>query len=354
VGTLITVGSFLVVIIVLVLGHELGHFLTAKWKKVRVLEFGIFYPPRLLSITRGGTIYSFNALPLGGFVRLAGEEDPSVKDSLASKSIGTRALVLSAGSIMNLLLPVVFFAIGFMVPYQTVVGPVVVQEVLANSPAEMAGIRPGDTILTIAGKMVDNSNDITRDIQLNLGKRTEFRLERSDGTQAAVTVVPRWRPPEGEGAVGISVNMTSAEVFTRHYPFWRAIPMAVTSSIDTFVLFKNGIILMILGTAPVQFAGPVGIAEITGQVARAGIGPLLQFAAFLSMNLGIFNIFPLPFLDGGRLAFVALEWIRRGKRVPARVEGLVHLVGLGLLLLFFVAITYQDIVRIVTGGTLGG
>jgi len=354
VDALIAIGSFLAVIIVLVMGHELGHFLTAKWRGVRVIEFGLFFPPRLFSIKRGDTIYSINAIPLGGFVKLAGEEDPNVPGSLASKSIATRLLVLSAGSVVNLLLPVVFFAIAYMIPFQTVVGEVVVQDVLAGSPAGTAGIRAGDTIIAINGKTLDNSGDVTRYIQLNLGNQTDLLVKHSDGTQEEVTLVPRWRRPEGEGAVGISVNMTDASVVTRDYPFWRAIPMGVTESIDTFVLFKNGIILMIIGTEPAQFAGPVGIAQLTGEVARAGINPLLRFAAFLSMNLGIINIFPLPAFDGGRLAFVLLEWIRRGKRIPAKVEGIVHLVGFGLIILFFVAITYQDIARIVTGGTLGG
>ncbi len=350
----ISVVSFLIVIIVLVMGHELGHFLTAKWRGVRVIEFGLFFPPRLVGIKRGDTVYSINAIPLGGFVKLAGEEDPKVAGSLASKSIATRLLVLSAGSIMNLLLPVVFFAIAFMIPAQNLVGNVIVTDVLPGSPAAVAGIQPGDTILSIDGRRLDNAADVSRDIQLNLGNHTDFLLQHSNGTEETVNLVPRWRPPKGEGAVGISVNTTDAQVVRQSYPFWRAIPMGVTWSIDTFVLFKNGIIGMIVGTTPVQFAGPVGIAQLTGEVARAGISPLLQFAAFLSMNLGIFNIFPLPAFDGGRLAFVVLEWIRRGKRVPAKVEGLVHLVGFGLIILFFVAITYQDIARIVTGGTLGG
>ncbi len=349
----ISVVSFLIVIVVLVMAHEMGHFFTAKLRHVKVLEFGVFMKPRIFAIKRGETEYSLNWIPIGGFVNLAGENDPDVANGLGQKSIGTRLLVLSAGSIVNLLLPVVLFAIAFMIPFQTVKGNVVVTEVLPNSPAAMAGIRAGDTLLAMDGRTLDNSSDVVRDIQLNLGKSTDILLQHSDGTKQTVTVVPRWRPPAGQGAVGFSVNTTDMAVITQSYPFWRAIPMGVTWSIDTFVLFKNGIIGMITGTTPVEFAGPVGIAQLTGEVARAGISPLLQFAAFLSMNLGIFNIFPLPAFDGGRIAFVLLEWVRRGKRVPAKVEGYVHLVGFGLIILFFIAITYQDIARIVTGGTLG-
>jgi regulator of sigma E protease len=128
--------------------------------------------------------------------------------------------------------------------------------------------------------------------------------------------------------------------------------MGVVECIETFVLFKNGIISMFVGTAPAVVTGPVGIAQLTGEVAKAGLSPLLEFAAFLSINLGIINILPLPALDGGRFAFVLLEWVRRGKRVPARVEGFIHMVGFALLIAFVVAVTYGDIIRIISGGSL--
>ncbi len=128
--------------------------------------------------------------------------------------------------------------------------------------------------------------------------------------------------------------------------------MGVNACIETFILFKNGIVSMIIGTTPVALAGPVGIAQMTGEIAKAGISPLLEFAAFLSINLAIINLFPLPALDGGRVVFVLLEWVRRGKRITPKTEGLVHLIGFGLLMVFFLAITYQDIIRIVSGESL--
>ena len=123
-------------------------------------------------------------------------------------------------------------------------------------------------------------------------------------------------------------------------------------SIDTFVLFKNGIIGMLIGTEPAVVTGPVGIAQITGEVAKAGVSPLLEFAAFLSINLGIINILPLPALDGGRIAFVLLEWVRRGKKISPKTEGLVHLVGFAMLIALALAVTYQDIIRIIAGESL--
>ena len=128
--------------------------------------------------------------------------------------------------------------------------------------------------------------------------------------------------------------------------------MGVGACIETFVLFKNGIVSMIIGAVPAEVTGPVGIAQLTGEVAKAGISPLLEFAAFISINFGIINLFPLPALDGGRIAFVLLEAVRRGKRIAPKTEGLVHLIGFALLIVFFLAITYQDIMRIVSGESI--
>ncbi len=285
-------------------------------------------------------------------MKLAGEEDPTVKGSLAGKSIATRLLVLSSGALMNIILPFLLFSIAFMVPHQAIEGQVMIEDVAPNSPAAMAGIRPGDTLIAVNGKTVNYAGELSREIQLNLGNPIRIELKHTDGTTETVQVTPRWRPPEGQGAVGVLTRTENARLIRESLPFWKAIPKGVVSCFETFVLFKNGIISMVIGTTAAQFTGPVGIAQMTGQVASAGISPLFEFAAFLSINLAIFNIFPLPGLDGGRIAFVFLEWVRRGKRIPARIEGMVHLGGFALLILFFVAITYQDIARIVTGGSL--
>jgi regulator of sigma E protease len=356
VEVVITIVSFLAVIVVLILAHELGHFITAKASGVGVIEFGLGFPPRLVGIRRGGTLYSLNLIPLGGFVKLAGEEDPSVPGGLASKSRKTRLLVLAAGSLMNLLLPIVLFSIAFMVPHDLVMEPLVVKAVAPDSPAANAGIEPGDTLLGINGRLINNFGEFQRYVYLNLGKEITVLVEHSNATTEEVQVIPRWKPPEGEGAIGIErdidVALSNRTIVSQHEPFWRAIPMGARECIETFILFKDGIVSMIIGAAPAEVAGPVGIAQITGEVAKAGISPLLEFAAFLSINLGIINIFPLPALDGGRIAFVVLEWIRRGKRIPARTEGMIHLIGFALLMAFFVAITYQDIIRIISGGSL--
>ena len=349
---LITLVSFLGVLVVLILAHEVGHFVTAKASGVKVEEFGIGFPPRLVSIKKGETRYSLNMVPLGGFVKMAGEEDPKVPGSLASKGIGTRLLVLSSGSLMNFLLPLLLFSVAFMVPHDVVSGQVLVEEVASSSPAVQAGIVPGDIIFSVEGKPVYSVGDLQRYIQLNLGREISLGVKHEDSSTDDFQIIPRWRPPEGQGAIGVAVRTLSPTVIRQHYPFWQAIPMGVGECIETFVLFKNGIISMFVGTAPAVVTGPIGIAQLTGEVAKAGLSPLLEFAAFLSINLAIINILPLPALDGGRLVFVLLEWMRRGKRVPARVEGFIHMVGFALLITLVMAVTYQDIIRIISGESL--
>ena len=349
---LITVIAFLGVLVVLIIAHELGHFFTAKASGVTVEEFGLGFPPRLVSIKRGGTRYSLNAVPLGGFVKMAGEEDPKVPGSLASKRIGTRLLVLSSGSLMNFLLPLLLFSVAFMVPHNMVFGQVLVEEVAPASPAERAGIEPGDTLLEVNGNPIHNVGDLQRHVQLNLGREISILVQHGDATTEEVQLIPRWRPPERQGAIGVAIRTLSPTIVRQSYPFWQAIPMGVGDCIQTFTLFKNGIISMIIGTAPTVVAGPVGIAQLTGEVAQAGLSPLLEFAAFLSINLAIINLLPLPALDGGRIVFVLLEWVRRGKRVLPKTEGMIHLIGFAMLIAFLLAITYQDIIRIISGESL--
>ncbi len=354
--TLISAISFLVVILVLVMAHEVGHFVTAKASGVRVDEFGLGFPPRLLAIRRGETTYSLNLVPLGGFVKMAGEEDPKIQHSLASKSIGTRILVLGAGSLMNFLLPLLLFSGALMVPHSVLTETVVVNRVAPDSPAVRAGLRAGDTILSINRKPITNSSDLHRNIQLNLGREIPIVVQHSDSTRETVKVIPRWQPPAGQGAIGIEINPEAAQasrtITRRSEPFWKAIPLGITACIETFILFKNGIVGMFIGSVPMAVTGPVGIAQLTGEIARIGISPLMEFAAFLSINLAIVNIFPLPALDGGRIAFVLLEWVRGGKRISPKTEGLVHLIGFVMIIVFALAITYQDIMRIVAGEAL--
>jgi len=349
---ILTIVVGIVVLSVLIIVHELGHFITAKATGCWVEEFGVGFPPRLYGKKWGETIYSINWIPFGGFNKISGEVDPTVPRALAARGYGVRLLVIGGGILMNLILPFVLFAVAYMVPHDILQGQVVVEEVSPNSPAEMAGIMAGDTVLSVNDRPVRSVGDLARGVQLHLGAEITISVEHADTTTETVSLVPRWRPPEGQGAIGTLSSTENPEIVSESYPFWRAIPIGARSCIETLVLYKNGIVGMIMGTIPFIPAGPVGIVQVTGEVAHTGISPVLELAAFISIAIAITQIIPFPALDGGRIVFILLEWIRRGKRVSHRVEGVVHSVGFMILLGLMVLITYQDIIRWVSGESL--
>jgi regulator of sigma E protease len=348
----LTIVSFIGILILLVFAHEFGHFITAKLARVKVEEFGIGFPPRIISFRRGETTYSINAIPLGGFTKMVGEEDPTLPGSLASKSIPVRILVLSAGSLMNILLPILLFSISFMIPHNMILEKVQVQEVAPGSPAQMAGIEPGDTILAINGHTIRNRSDVGYFIQLYLGSQVNILLQSDELPPKEVSLKPRWNPPEGQGATGINIIGLDSTTVRQSDPIWKAVPSSIVHCWEILVLFRNEVVGWFIGGTPPQVTGPIGIAEITGQIAKAGISPLLEFAALISINLAVINIFPFPGLDGGRLIFVALEWVRRGKRISPKREGLVHLIGFAVLMLLIIVVSYFDITHIIQGESI--
>jgi regulator of sigma E protease len=350
----LTIVVGILVLSVLIIAHELGHFITAKATGCWVKEFGIGFKPRLWGKKLGDTIYSINWIPFGGFNDISGEVDPTQPRALAARPYWVRLLVLGGGMLMNLILPFVLMAIAYMIPHDVVQGQVVVQEVSVNSPAEQAGIIPGDTILMINNTPVDNVGVLSREIQLNLGAEVTFEIQHADATTEIVTAVPRWKPPAGDGAVGILSQTMNATITSESMPFWQAIPEGAVSVWQTIVLYKNGIIEMITGAVPFTPAGPVGIVQVTGEVAHAGVSPVLELTAFISIAIALTQLIPFPALDGSRMLFVIVEWLRRGKRISPRVEGIVHSVGFIILLAFMLVITYQDLARWISGGSLLG
>jgi regulator of sigma E protease len=261
-------------------------------------------------------LYSVNWLPLGGFVRLAGESNPSVPRSLASKGTGPRAVVLAAGSFMNAVLPIVLFTIMFMIPQDVAVGNVVVTEVVPGSPAAAAGVQAGDIILQADGEKIETAPDLIRAISLNAGSEMQWLVERG-GDQEAIRVTPRLNPPPNEGATGIGIDLINVRVETRSDPPWTAAGRAFTNTWEMLVLLKQEVSSWISGDRSPELSGPIGIAQITGEVTQeGGLHGWLVLVILFSINLAILNILPIPMLDGGRLLFVAIEWARRGKRIP--------------------------------------
>jgi regulator of sigma E protease len=344
---LVTILIFLAILGLLLFVHELGHFITAKLSHVQVDEFAFGFPPRLVSKQRGETRYSINAIPLGGYCKMLGEEDPSQPKSFASKRARTRLLILCAGSLMNALLPLLLFSVAFMIPQHVDVGDVTVMEVAQGSPAADAGLQQGDIIRSFNGHKITNGGDLLYQIQLNLGSSVNMVVERG-GELRTVSLVPRWKPPEGQGPTGISTDLKNVSQTSESYAPWKAVPKAFTTYKETVQLFKNEVESWFKGRHP-EVSGPVGIADLTGQVAKGGPSPLFSFTAILSINLAIVNMLPIPGLDGGRIFFVLLEKLRGGKRISPQKEGMVHLIGFVILILFIVMISYFDITRIVSG-----
>ncbi|MEK7815007.1 MAG: site-2 protease family protein, partial [Chloroflexota bacterium] len=209
-------------------------------------------------------LYSLNWMPLGGFVRLAGESNPAVPRSLAGKGTGTRFLVLAAGPFMNAVLPLLLFAILFMVPQNVQLGQVIVAEVAADSPAAAAGVKAGDIIVRAGGRKIENQADLVRTINLQLGSDMEWVIDRN-GEQRAVRVIPRDNPPPGQGPTGVRIDLVNARVERRSDPPWVAVPRAFTETGQMLVLLKREVSSWIAGERAPQLIGPVGLVQVTGE-----------------------------------------------------------------------------------------
>lgn len=378
---------FLAMLVVLVVIHEFGHFLAAKAFGIKVLEFGIGFPPRAWTfLRRGETEYTLNWLPIGGFVRLLGEEDPSDPRSLAAQAAWKRLVVMSAGVVMNLVTAIVLLAVGFMVPRERALTMVQIIEVAPGSPAAEAriegtmrdgstpaqGLQPGDLVLEVEGREVRNPSELVYANRLNLGETQRWVINRAGSTLTAY-VYARWNPPPGQGPTGIRIGAPSVCSFDAEgnptncqllYPYsekvwdwpWVAFPKAVASLGETFRLTINEIRVLVAGSSGASlsqgqpaFTGPVGIAETTGNIIdEQGWRPLIELAALLSLNLAIFNALPIPMLDGGRMLFVFIEILRGGRRIAPEKEALVHFMGFALLLFGVLIVTYFDIARLLS------
>jgi len=356
---LLTIVSFVLVMGVIVFVHELGHFLVAKRNHIVVEEFGFGYPPRVLKLfERDGTIYSINAIPFGGFCRMRGEDDPSLTGSFASASKRARAATLIAGPAMNFLLAFILFgalALTQGVPDAGRPGAVV-KSIVPDSPAGLAGLQQGDRIIAVDQQAIVTLEDLQRLTGARLGALTVYTLVRGEGGGGTpqtieLTMTPRVNPPQGQGALGIGIEQA-----IRRAKVWEAASTGVQTvgqiMYMTFAIPAN----LIREGKPLSdagFMGPVGIAVTTGEVvreARDSQSPavLIYFMALLSTALGLTNLLPLPALDGGRLLFIGVEAIR-GRRIEPAQEGMVHLIGFGLLLLLVGLLTVKEIGSLING-----
>lgn len=373
-----TIILFLIILSVLVFVHEWGHFTSARRNGMKVDEFGFGFPPRFggiiwdeekgrwrfvfgnKDVRSEHTIYSINWIPLGGFVRIKGEDGSGREDSdsFASKSPLSRLEVLAAGVFMNFVLAWVLLSVVFMVGAREEISDeqaakegasVVISGVLPNSPAEAMMLKMGDEVISVRSqdgpmrpiKMTKELQDV---IGKNKGKEISLQIKRGKEI-VELRGTPRKEYPKNEGALGIQM----AQVSVVQYP-WYAAPwkgLVTTFNLTGAILAAFGgmiVSLVTLQGAPADIAGPVGIAYLTKQVSEMGLSSVLQFAALLSINLGIINILPIPALDGGRIFFVIIE-VLKGSPVNRRFEQMLHTAGFIALLLLMVLVTFHDFAK---------
>ncbi len=343
-------GGFIVVLTPVVLIHEFGHFIAAKLSNIRVEEFGFGLPPRALKLAeRNGTIYSLNWIPLGGFVRPSGEDDPTVPGGFAGASKRARLFVLSAGAGANFLAAIAIFWIAL------VLGPpaVAVGEVHPESPAMLAGLMVDDVILEVNGVRAESGGVLRDVVDENAGSPINLLIIR-DGEEIVVTLVPR-QPGEfnnsTDGPIGISLKAATNGTRISRPPLEAAVD-SLDFMWDNITLYASLPGMLISGEISAQEARPVsvvGISQIAGRAAEnsaasRNLYPILTMAAFINIALGLTNLLPIPALDGGRILFVLIEAVR-GRRVEPERESMVHIIGMLVLLGLMAVMIFQDIVN---------
>lgn len=367
---LITVVAFILILSVLVLIHELGHFLVAKKLGIKVEEFGFGFPPRVWGIKRGETLYSINLLPVGGFVKLFGEDSAGggsiskshVKGQLSNvndlhraffaRPVWQRFTVVIAGVVMNFLLAVIlisyiFSTTGVGVP----TSKVHITEVLPNSPAAAAGIQKQDLVAAVNNTKISSNKQFIQIIEQNEGKPVTLTIKRGEQEQN-ITLTPRKDFPKGQGPVGIGISDTQV----LKYPWYKAPFFGTIEAFKFSWIILSGLgdmvtNIVLQGKQPQGVAGPIGVAQLTGQAVSYGPTATLWFTALLSINLAVLNVLPIPALDGGRLFFIVIEAVAR-RKVNAKYEGYAHAAGLIILLGLMAFITIFDVLRISSGQSL--
>ncbi|MFH1833341.1 MAG: M50 family metallopeptidase [Candidatus Levyibacteriota bacterium] len=395
---IITAVVFLVILSILVLIHEFGHFFVAKKLGIKVEEFGFGLPPRAFGIKKGETIYSINWLPIGGFVKLYGEDEagsgrPGIKNqelriknkdrAFFARPVGQRAVIVVAGVFMNTVLAaVIFYAFLFISDFKTQLpllgdhkffavsqtnsSDIIIADVAKNSPAEIAGIKSFSKILSINGQKVNDVNYFAEIISKNKGKEiTVAWQDAKNNKNYFAKITPRINPPKNEGAIGISFFPVSMVVLD-----YKTVPQKIFSGFThplNLLAYNFNIMGQLIGISikektaePISqsVAGPVGIYSLVGNIVKIPdlkekILQVLNLAGILSISLAFFNILPIPALDGGRLFFILIEVATR-RRVPAKFESYSHAIGMALLLTLIALITFHDLTRLISGKNIFG
>lgn len=354
---IINILVFILVLGILVLAHELGHFVVARWCGIAVEEFGVGYPPRLWSKKRRGTIYSINALPLGGFVRLKGEFTESEdKAAFNLASVWARIAVVIAGVVMNILLAWAILAVAFMIGFtpftkdlttypgaKVVSSDVLVASVLDNTPAATVGLQAGDLVRQIGDKKVVRAADISTYTAEHKQQDVVIVIDRSGETKQLTVKL--------NGPDSSPLGIALGEGVVVRLSFWQSIRAATNEVVGiTSAIGKSlwGLVRDLFSTGQVKgdVSGPVGIYRVTAAAASAGPAAVVSLLVLFSINLAIINILPFPALDGGRFLFLVIEAVRGKRVISEKIESVITSIGFILLLLLIILLTYRDLFRV--------
>ncbi|MHB8928515.1 MAG: RIP metalloprotease RseP [Bacillota bacterium] len=331
----------------LIMVHEFGHFLAAKRAGVRVPELAFGFGPKVAGFRVGETEYNLRLFPLGGFARMAGTnpddpEDMNDPRGFNRRGVAQRMWVIVAGPAMNFALAVVIFAALFAAygVAEAVPGSTAIGEVIPGFPAEAAGLQKGDRITAVEGVAINDWDQLVAVIQKKTGHVVQLTVERAGRTlNLRVTPVPNPNDRE-HGFLGVS-----REVAVRKESLPAAVKDGIVQTVSITILWLKGLVMMLMRRASPDLTGPVGITQMIGQAAQAGLFSVASFAAALSANLGLWNLLPIPALDGSRLVFLGFEKLR-GRPVSPEKENFIHLLGFAFLIVLIVIVTYHDILRI--------
>lgn len=338
---MLTILAAIFVFGVLVTVHEFGHFITAKMTGMRVDEFAIGFGPKIYQQKDGETLYSLRAIPLGGYNKIAGmdPDDPVEPNAFNSKPIPARMLVILAGALMNFILPIILFSGIFMVEGRLqLVNEPVLGTVVDEMAAARAGLKAGDRIVTIDGKNVETWTDVVLNLRKAGTEEVTLTAERN-GVLQTYKMMPMFDKDAGRPLIGVSPKFSKESL-----GFFGSIKEGFIYTKNIGLSMVSGLYRIVSGNAPADVAGPIGVAQMAGQVAEKGLLPLMNFVAFLSINLGVINLLPLPALDGGHFVLLLLEALR-GKPLGGKAMTNIQMVGVALILALTVFSTFKDITR---------